>query len=75
MIYCYFQGWFGSVKMKSVIGFKQVVELLHQHGAPEQVRIGNFAEHIQMRTLKLQVKTKQTNQNRMTATVSGIHIV
>ena len=32
-----FQGFFGSVKMKSVIGFKQVVELLHQHGAPEEV--------------------------------------
>ena len=23
--------------MKSVIGFTQVVELLHQHGAPEEV--------------------------------------
>ncbi|XP_068731591.1 spermatogenesis-defective protein 39 homolog isoform X1 [Montipora capricornis] len=31
------KGWFGSVKMKSAIGFKQVVESLHQHGAPEKV--------------------------------------
>lgn len=31
------KGFFGAVKMKSVIGFKQVVELLHQHGVPEEV--------------------------------------
>lgn len=31
------KGWLGKVKMKSAIGFTQVVELLHQHGATEQV--------------------------------------
>ena len=34
----HFQGLFGSVKMKSAVGFDHVVESLHQHGAPEEVR-------------------------------------
>jgi len=51
------KGWFGSVKMKSVIGFNKVAELLHQHGAPEQV-LGTYLNLIDDLNERLSLATK-----------------
>lgn len=33
------QGWFGSTKMKSVIGFDKIVSILHKNNAPPDVSV------------------------------------
>ena len=37
MSLCLLQGWFGGTKIKSVIGFDKVVDVLHKTGAPKEV--------------------------------------
>ncbi|KAJ7384713.1 spermatogenesis-defective protein 39 [Desmophyllum pertusum] len=51
------KGWLGSVKMKSVIGFTQVIEILHQHGAPQEV-LSTYLKLIDDRNQRVSLATK-----------------
>ncbi|XP_015758227.1 PREDICTED: spermatogenesis-defective protein 39 homolog [Acropora digitifera] len=58
----HFQSLFGSVKMKSAVGFDHVVESLHQHGAPEEV-LRTYLNFIDDKTERLSLATKTKCHN------------
>jgi len=65
------KGWFGSVKMRSVIGFTQVVELLHQHGAPEEV-LNTYLKLIEDQNQRVSLATKTKCHNLAIETLAAM---
>lgn len=65
------KGLFGSVKMKSAVGFDHVVESLHQHGAPEEV-LRTYLNYIDDRTERLSLATKTKCHNVAIETLAAM---
>ncbi|XP_067018796.1 spermatogenesis-defective protein 39 homolog isoform X4 [Acropora muricata] len=65
------KGLFGSVKMKSAVGFNHVVESLHQHGAPEEV-LRTYLNYIDDRTERLSLATKTKCHNVAIETLAAM---
>lgn len=65
------KGLFGSVKMKSAVGFDHVVESLHQHGAPEEV-LRTYLNYIDDKTERLSLATKTKCHNVAIETLAGM---
>lgn len=62
---------FGSVKMKSAVGFDHVVESLHQHGAPEEV-LRTYLNYIDDKTERLSLATKTKCHNVAIETLAAM---
>lgn len=65
------KGLFGSVKMKSAVGFDHVVESLHQHGAPEEV-LRTYLNYIDDKTERLSLATKTKCHNVAIETLAAM---
>ncbi|XP_074631239.1 spermatogenesis-defective protein 39 homolog isoform X2 [Acropora palmata] len=65
------KGLFGSVKMKSAVGFDHVVETFHQHGAPEEV-LRTYLNYIEDRTERLSLATKTKCHNVAIETLAAM---